>query len=74
MTWIVNVDSKSGVYATLNGSQWNDDTVSLYEGHAALLEIWKPKEYQGEEETRKLTEDICIYKKILIGSGTEPEK
>lgn len=74
MTWIINVDSKSGVYATVDGFQLNDDTVSVYEGKAALLEIWKPKEYQGHEETRKLTEDICIYKKILIGSGTEPEK
>lgn len=68
MTWNLSLNNKKGIYATLNGVQFNTDTtINLYDGDARLLEIWQDSGSKDEEPKR-------ITKYILIGSGTAPEE
>ena len=51
------------VRARVNNEPLDSDTISAYDGEAFLLEIYRMVD--GKE--------TCIYKKILIGSGTPLE-
>lgn len=66
MTWQLNLSPDRPVIALVNGEEYRESNeISLYDGEAALVEIFVPDADN---------QPVCIFKKILIGSGIEPEQ
>lgn len=62
MTWELSLERN--VRARVNNNPLDSNRISAYDGEALLLEIYRME--NGKE--------TCIYKKILIGSGTPSEE